>query len=168
MGKSWRLEDALGSPRRVPRTCHTSRCLAVSHGRSRSLACSPAGHTFPQFRGTWGDRTSKLVMRVRFPSSALLIPRLVSRTFRWFSRYYYDARLGRRARCVPDRLASVPVFLVLVLLASANSLPMPAAIFWSRSPLVAAWSPPSRTHELAANGHWPQSPRRKPSTPGQE
>jgi hypothetical protein len=39
-----------------------------------------------------GDRTSKLVMRVRSPSSALLAPLQVKGVIRCFSLYLYDAR----------------------------------------------------------------------------
>ncbi len=81
---------------------------------------------------------SKLAMRVRFPSSALMTPLQVSGILRFFSRHFYEACLGRRARCVPDRFGSVPVVLVLVFLASAKSLPMPAAIFWARLRRVGA------------------------------
>ena len=122
--------------RERPGACHTRATrqgaqgvTTVTHGqvdageqdrRSRRSADIP------------GDQTSKLVMRVRFPSSALMVPRLISRIFRLFSRCCYDARLGSRARCAPDRLESVSVLLALDFFASANCLPMPAAIFWSR------------------------------------
>jgi hypothetical protein len=58
------------------------------------------------FASTLRDRwtgPSKLVMRVRSPSSALLIPALVSDTFRFISRVSQDARLGPRARFTPPR-----------------------------------------------------------------
>jgi hypothetical protein len=52
--------------RRVPHTCHTPRCSAVSHGHSRALARHLPGHLMSQVSRQAGDRTSKLVRRVRF------------------------------------------------------------------------------------------------------
>jgi hypothetical protein len=76
------------------------------------------------------DSSSKLVMRVRFPSSALAFSCWSAALFDEFPGVSQDERLVRRARCVPDRFGSVPV--LPVFLASAKSLPMPAAIFRSR------------------------------------
>jgi len=81
----------------VPHTCHTPRhstASHVTHGHSPTVylvRCCRRSAARPS------ARTSKLVMRVRFPSSALIVPAL------------------------------------LFVFVSAKSLPMPAAIFWSRS-----------------------------------
>jgi hypothetical protein len=77
------------------------------------------------------DHSSKLVMRVRFPSSALIILAQVRAILCFFSRHFYEVCSGRRARCVPDRFGAVLGLLALAFLASAKVLPMPAAIFRS-------------------------------------
>ena len=66
-----------------------------------------------------GDRTSKLVMRVRFPSSALIVPAKVMAILRFLSRYFYEVCSGRRARCVPDRFGAVLGLPALAFLARA-------------------------------------------------
>jgi hypothetical protein len=54
-------------------TCHTPRCPAVNHGHSRTLQRRNQDRRSRRSEYVPWDRTSKLVMRVRFPSSALII-----------------------------------------------------------------------------------------------
>jgi hypothetical protein len=58
-------------PWRVPRTSHTPGHSAVSSGHSRAFPAADQDHRRPRSARRPGDRTSKLVMRVRFPSSAI-------------------------------------------------------------------------------------------------
>jgi hypothetical protein len=86
-------------------------------------------------------------MRVRFPSPALTAPAQVGGTLSCFYRHFYHVRSGRRARCVPDGFGVLPVFLVLLVFASAKSLSMPAAIFWSRSRVACRYMSAARELE---------------------
>jgi hypothetical protein len=52
-----------------------------------------------------------------------MVPPQVSGILHFFSRYFYDARSGLRARSVPDGFGVLPVFLVPAFLASVKSLP---------------------------------------------
>ena len=122
--------------RRTPRRAISGPLTPVTSGQSRSSVNNepPSSATLTAMRHT----PSKLVMRVRFPSPALMVSPQVSGILHFFSRYFYDARSGLRARSVPDGFGVLPVFLVPAFLASVKSLPVPAAIFWSRS-RVACW-----------------------------
>jgi hypothetical protein len=88
--------------KRAPFRAISGPLTPVSSGRSRSPPDSepPSSAALTATRRT----PSKLVMRVRFPSSALIIPSQVSGILCCFSRRFYEARSGRRARCGPDRM----------------------------------------------------------------
>jgi hypothetical protein len=59
--------------RRVPHRCHTAGCPAVNHGHSRTRQSREQDRRSHRSDRMFRARTSKLVMRVRFPSSALKV-----------------------------------------------------------------------------------------------
>jgi len=74
-----RLNDLTTARFAVPHTCHTRWQPAGSHGHSRRDDRKGAGQSVACEYARRGDRTSKLVMRVRFPSPAVMVPAPVRR-----------------------------------------------------------------------------------------
>jgi hypothetical protein len=105
-------------PRRVPRTCHTPGHPAVSSGHSRAFPAADQDHRPPRSARRPGDRTSKLVMRVRFPSPALtgerdlpnvLSPGLCARWLRGRARLLGAGVSSRRRRACPRPKQTSPL-----------------------------------------------------------